>query len=156
MAAVYYSPLEWVYWYSKPSDFASGFPELSWFDKIPSTWDETRALAGQIGEYVVIARRERGTWYLGAMTSERARVIHVPLDFLGPGSWQAYIYADGAPPDIPQQTPVVLSRQTVTGGTTLPLNLAPAGGQARPSVSSSDAVHPQDVVISARSMVTQA
>lgn len=130
MAAVFYSPLEWLYWYSRPSDLASGFPELSWFDKIPSTWDETRALAGQIGEYVVIARRAAGTWYLGAMTNERSRILNVPLDFLGPGSWQAYSYADGSLPDIPQQTRVVLKQQTVTSGTTMSLNLAPAGGQA--------------------------
>ena len=79
---------------------------------------------------MVIARRSGSTWFLGAMTSEQSRVVEVPLSFLGTGQWQATIYADGTPGDNPYQTPVKISTQTVTAGTTLTIRMAYAGGQA--------------------------
>lgn len=131
MAAVYYQPLAWLYWYDQPSKYATGtWPELPWFDAIPTTWDDSRALAGEIGEYVVIARRGGTTWYLGAMTNEQSRIIDIPLDFLGAGSWQATICADGNTPDNARDTTVAVTQQSVTAQTTLQLRLAPAGGQA--------------------------
>lgn len=134
MAAVYYAPLAWLYWYDVPSKYATGsWPELAWFDAIPTTWDESRALAGAIGEYAVVARRGGETWYLGAMTGEQTRTLDVPLDFLGPGSWQATIYADGSPAnpaDVPASVPVTISTQDVDATTVLRMRLAEAGGQA--------------------------
>ncbi|WP_460358393.1 glycoside hydrolase family 97 C-terminal domain-containing protein [Actinoallomurus acanthiterrae] len=130
MAAVYYSALEWIYWYAKPSQFATGYPELSWFDAVPTTWQESRTLGGEIGEHVVVARRNGGTWFLGAMTNEQARTVEVRTDFLEHGEWQAHVYADGAPASAPHGTPVVLSERTVRAGDTLRLDLAPSGGQA--------------------------
>ncbi|MDC0769593.1 glycoside hydrolase family 97 C-terminal domain-containing protein [Streptomyces sp. HD] len=55
---------------------------MPWFDTVPTTWDESRTLAGSIGEYVVVARRSGDTWYLGAMTNETSRTLSVPLSFL--------------------------------------------------------------------------
>ncbi|WP_433185786.1 glycoside hydrolase family 97 catalytic domain-containing protein [Actinoallomurus sp. CA-150999] len=130
MAAVYYSALEWIYWYAKPSQFATGYPELSWFDAVPTTWQESRTLSGEIGEHVVVARRNGGTWFLGAMTNEQARTVEVGTDFLEHGEWQAHVYADGAPGSAPRGTPVVLSERTVRAGDALRLDLAPSGGQA--------------------------
>ena len=61
-------------------------------------WDTTRVLDGRIGDYVAVARRERGgqTWFVGAITDEQARTLDVPLSFLTPGKrYVAEIYADG-------------------------------------------------------------
>ena len=131
MAAVYYAPLVWFYWYDQPAKYATGdWPELPWFDAIPTVWDESRTLAGEIAQYVVIARRSGTTWFVGAMTNEQSRVVDVPLGFLGSGNWQATVYADGGTPDNARDTPVVVSQQAVTSATTLTMRLAPAGGQA--------------------------
>jgi alpha-glucosidase len=130
MAAVYYSALEWLYWYAPPTQFLNGPAELEWFDKVPTTWHESRALSGDIGEYVVIARRHGDTWYLGAMTNEQPRTLDIPLDFLRSGAYTAHVYADGAPTPIPRDTPVVMRQETVATGSTVTLELAPAGGQA--------------------------
>jgi alpha-glucosidase len=130
-AAVYYQPLEWLYWYDQPSKYASGnWPELPWLDAVPTVWDESRALAGAIGQYIAIARRSGDRWYLGAMTNEQGRVLEIPLDFLGDGTWTATIYADGAPNDAPHGTPIIVSTRTVTAADTLSMLLAPSGGQA--------------------------
>jgi alpha-glucosidase len=132
MAAVYYQPLEFLYWYDTPSKYStpSNWPGLPWFDAIPTAWDQSRTLAGSIGEYVAVARRSDTTWYLGAMTNETARTLSIPLSFLGSGTYTATIYADGTPGSSPYQTPVVVSTQTVTASTTLSVAMAPAGGQA--------------------------
>ncbi|MPY51079.1 glycoside hydrolase family 97 protein [Streptomyces acidicola] len=133
MAAVYYQPLNFLFWYDKPSKYANtaGWPGLPWFNAIPTTWDESRTLAGSIGEYVAVARRNGSTWYLGAMTNEAARTLSIPLSFLDDGTaYTATVYADGTPGSSPYQTPVVVRTRTVTPETTLDVAMAGAGGQA--------------------------
>lgn len=63
--------------------------------RIPTTFDETVAIDGQMGEYTVIARRKGATWYVAAMTDWTERDIDVPLHFLGSGAYRADIFADG-------------------------------------------------------------
>ncbi|WP_037675102.1 glycoside hydrolase family 97 C-terminal domain-containing protein [Streptomyces griseus] len=133
MAAVYYQPLNFLFWYDKPSKYANpaGWPGLPWFNAVPTTWDESRTLAGSIGEYVAVARRSGSTWYLGAMTNETARTLSLPLTFLTDDTtYTATVYADGAPGSSPYRTPVVVSTQSVTSATTLEVVMAAAGGQA--------------------------
>ena len=65
---------------------------------VPTDWEESIALAGEVGDYVVYARQERGgeDWYLGAITDDGARDVNVPLSFLDEGRrYQATIYRDG-------------------------------------------------------------
>jgi alpha-glucosidase len=132
MAAVFYQPLNFLYWYDVPSKYANtaNWPGLPWFDAVPTTWDESRTLAGAIGEYVVIARRSGTTWYLGAMTNETARTLDVPLTFLGGGTYTATVYADGTAGSSPYETPVTVATQTVTASSTLSVAMTSAGGQA--------------------------
>jgi alpha-glucosidase len=133
MAAVYYQPLNFLFWYDKPSKYTStaNWPGLPWFNAVPTTWDESRTLDGSIGEYIAVARRSGSTWYLGAMTNETARTLSVPLSFLdGATTYTATVYADGAPGTSPFRTPVVVSARTVTSATTLDVAMTSAGGQA--------------------------
>ncbi len=62
---------------------------------IPTTWDDTHALGGEIGKYVSIARRKGDEWYVGAMTNWDARTITLDLSFLGAGHFKAEVYRDG-------------------------------------------------------------
>lgn len=92
MYVVYDSPFSCVS--DSPGTYqdASGFDFLS---AVPASWDETRVLSGQIGEFIVIARRNGAAWFIGAMTDGQARRMPVRLDFLGPGRFTAAVYADG-------------------------------------------------------------
>ncbi|OYW80809.1 MAG: alpha-glucosidase, partial [Asticcacaulis sp. 32-58-5] len=63
---------------------------------VPASWDETRFIAGEIGQSVVIARRSGKDWYIGAMTDDQAREVTVPLGFLGDGAFSAKLWQDGA------------------------------------------------------------
>jgi len=130
-AVVYYSPLTLLYWYDEPAKFATGaWRELAWFDQCPTTWDETRALAGAIGEYVAIARRSGRHWFIGAMTNEQARTLTLDLSFLDPGRWNARMFTDGEPAVAAWKTPVFVSDRTVGATDGLRLALAPCGGAA--------------------------
>jgi alpha-glucosidase len=132
MAAVYYNPLTFLYWYDEPAKYTddAAWPELRWFDECPTRWDETAALGGAIGEYVVVARRHGKRWFLGAMTNEQARRVPIATDFLGKGRWHATIYADGTAASQARQTPVEISSRELRAGDRLELALAPGGGQA--------------------------
>ena len=131
LAAVFYSPLTTLYWYDKPEKYAEGsWPEFSWFDQCPTTWDETRALGGALGEYVVVARRKGDRWFVGALSNEMERRIDLPLGFLGEGAWRATRYKDGALTRPYWKTPVAISTEAVTSADHLRLQLNPAGGQA--------------------------
>lgn len=132
MAAVYYNPLTFLYWYDAPDKYAAeaDWPELRWFDECPTSWGETVALGGAIGEYIAVARRHGRRWFLGAMTNEQARRISVATDFLGEGRWRATCYADGPAAAQARLTKVEISSRELRAGDAIELTLAPSGGQA--------------------------
>jgi alpha-glucosidase len=91
---------------------------------VPTTWDETRVLDGDIGQYIVTARRKGNTWYIGAMTNESGRTVDVPLDFLAPGAnYSAEILEDGK-----DRNHLAARTTRVTGKSRLKLKLAGSGG----------------------------
>jgi len=128
---VLYSPLQMAA--DLPENYA-GQPAFQFIKDVAVDWDTTRVIAGAIGDYVVVARRQKGapTWFLGAITDENARTFTVPLDFLTPGKrYEAEVYADGAGANWRNNPlPVAISRKAVTSATKLGVALAPGGGQA--------------------------
>ena len=101
---------------------------------VPVDWEETRVLNGEVGDYVTIVRKERGgeNWYLGSLTDEHPRELQVSLDFLDPGRrYTAQVYRDGEHADWKtRREDIVIEQREVSRGDTLPLRLAPGGGQA--------------------------
>ena len=61
----------------------------------PTTWDNTVALDGRIGEYVALARQKGKEWYVGALTNWTARDMEVDLSFLPAGNFKAEVFKDG-------------------------------------------------------------
>jgi alpha-glucosidase len=126
MYVVYDSPLQMVsdapaaYRTSDGKAWADG---AEFIQTVPSSWDETRVLAGDIGQFIVSARRKGDTWYIGAMTNEQARTVEVPLDFLDKGTYTARVMQDGA--DISH---LAVAERTVQAHQRLTLQLAPSGG----------------------------
>ena len=124
---VYYSPLVTLFWYDKP-EFAHGEPELAWFDQLRTTWDESRVLAGQPGEYIVQARRSGAEWYVAAMTNTEACTVSIPTDFLKTGKYEVTIYNDD--PTVQTATHVSVKTISVKAGRPITLQLQPSGGAA--------------------------
>jgi alpha-glucosidase len=94
---------------------------------LPTVWDETRGLAGEVGQYVVEVRRNGKNWYLAAITDRTARELPVPLKFLGKGDWKVSLWEDA--PDAGENAEhLVKNEKTVRATDTLQLKLAPSGG----------------------------
>src|SRR3954463_2027945 len=128
---VLYSPLQMAA--DLPENYA-GQPGFQFIRDVAVDWDTTRVLKGRIGDYVIVARRQRGaqTWFLGAITDEEGRTIEVPLSFLPAGTrYVAEIYADGAGADWrTNPLPVSISSRPVTSASTVRVVMARGGGQA--------------------------
>ena len=62
---------------------------------VPTVWDETVALDGKVGEYVIMARRSGDVWYIGGLTNWDARDVELDLNALGAGGWNVEMFADG-------------------------------------------------------------
>ncbi len=128
LAAIFYSPLQHMYWYDKPSD-SQDEPELAFWDHIPTVWDDSKVLKGTIGEYIAMARKTGNKWFLGAITNNDARNIDLSLDFLQSGQeYEATIYSDDVAASI--RTHVAIKKMKVNSKTTLHLGLVASGGQA--------------------------
>jgi alpha-glucosidase len=128
---VLYSPLQMA------ADLPENYerqPAFQFIRDVAVDWDTTRVIDGRIGDYVAVARRERGgqTWFVGAITDEEGRTLDLPLSFLPRGQrYVAEIYADGPKANwVDNPLPVTISRRPVTSATRLRVILAPGGGQA--------------------------
>ena len=95
--------------------------------QIPTTFDETVALDGLMGEYTVIARRKGTTWYLAAMTDWTPRDLTIDLSFLGEGNYTADIFADGVNA-MREATDYKHTIRSVTAGERLNIHLSSGGG----------------------------
>jgi alpha-glucosidase len=126
MYVVYEAPFQMVS--DHPSAY-KGQPAFEFIKGVPATWDETRVVHGEPGEYVTIARRRGDAWFLGSMTNWTARDVEIPLSFLGSGRYLAEIYADAPDADRSPKKIVIESRR-VDRTQPLRARLAPGGGYA--------------------------
>ncbi len=62
---------------------------------IPTVWEETKALCGEVGKYLAMARQKNDVWYVGALTNWDSRDMELDLSFLGEGEYKAEIFEDG-------------------------------------------------------------
>ncbi|MFL5852620.1 MAG: glycoside hydrolase family 97 protein [Solirubrobacteraceae bacterium] len=105
---------------------------LDFLERVPTTWDATKVLNGEIGDYLTVARRSGRDWYIGSMTGEQPRTLSIPLRFLEPGTrYAATVYGDAPATDLETNpNEVQVTRLTVDRRDTLPARLAGGGGQA--------------------------
>ena len=135
MAAVYYSPLQFSFWYDNPYMKGWDNAELKFWKDCPVTFDESIALDGVPGEYIIQARRSGEDWFVGAMTNKEGRTITIPTDFLPKGKYLVEIYNDD--PTLDTQTKVSVRSQIVNckssnrkSSKPITLQLQPSGGAA--------------------------
>jgi alpha-glucosidase len=125
MTVVYPSPL--LVLCDSPKNYR-GQAGIEFLRGIPTVWDESVVLSGEVGRSIVIARRSGERWYLAAMNGDDAAQLRAPLKFLGKGKWTLRGFADKA--DSSDYQAVVESTRDVDADTVLPLSLIPAGGFA--------------------------
>ena len=128
LGVVFYSPLQYMYWYDKPAD-SHDEPELEFFDQVPTVWADTKVLQGEIGQFISIARRSGEDWFVGTLTNNEQRELTLSFDFLPKGKkYQAYLYNDD--PNMPTRTKVGISKMKIDSKSKITVRLASSGGQA--------------------------
>ena len=126
---ILYSPLQMA------SDMIENYenhPAFQFFRDFDADCDWSRALAGEPGEFVVVVRKAKQNYFLGASTNEEARTINIKLDFLEKGElYKATIYADGKDANWETNpTDYQITEQIVTANESLSITMATGGGQA--------------------------
>jgi alpha-glucosidase len=127
MYVVYESPLQMLA--DSPTNYLAEPSCMEFLSAVPTVWDETHALAGEVGRYVLVARRRGDEWYIGAMTNDSSRTLTADLSFLGAGRYVMDSWADGINAD---RNAMDFRRETrvVRRGGQLKIELAPGGGFA--------------------------
>jgi len=128
----FYSPLEMAA--DLPENYEKYRDLFQFIIDVPTDWEKSLMLNGDIGEYVTLARKERGgdDWFIGSMTNEKRRDYGIALNFLDAGkTYVAEIYRDADDADW-QTNPIAykIEKKLVTSESTLSLHLAPGGGEA--------------------------
>ncbi|MFN0256937.1 glycoside hydrolase family 97 protein [Pedobacter ureilyticus] len=91
---IFESPLNMLC--DSPTNYEKEQECTDFISTVPTVWDQTVALEGEIGKHIAIARKKGDQWYVGAMTNWDARKTELDLSFLGEGSYVAELYRDGA------------------------------------------------------------
>lgn len=109
-------------------------PAFQFLKDVPTNWEDTQVLNGEIGEYITMVRKDLHSedWFLGSITNEEARNFEINLDFLKEGvTYSAQIYADAEDSDYANHPErISISTKEVTKHDVLHLHLGSAGGAA--------------------------
>lgn len=127
-----YSPLQMAG--DLPENYNKHLDALRFIEDVPVDWDDTKIIEAEPGDYITIARKEKGknNWFIGAITDENGRKSSILLDFLNNGStYEATIYRDADNADW-QNNPdaYVIEKRMVTNKSLIDLRLAQGGGCA--------------------------
>ena len=105
-------------------------PECTAFmTKVPTVWDETVGVAGEINAFAAVARRKGSDWWLGAITNWDKREVALSTDFLKSGKWKVEAFEDASDADVNAEH-YVRREYTINAGETLKVKLASGGGFA--------------------------
>ena len=124
LTVIYFSPLQAIFWYGQPNDYTNE-GEIEFFNYVPTVWDESRYLTGEIGKYISVARRNGSTWFVGNAAGPEDWNSELSFDFLDKGKkYTATIYEDDG------QGSILKRSIQIEAGSTFPINLKAATGSA--------------------------
>lgn len=125
MYTIYEAPLQMLA--DSPTHYEQNQECTSFIAGVPTTFDQTIALAGEMGEYVAIARRKGDTWYVAAMNNWTPRDLKIDLSRFLTAPMTMDSFADGINADR-EATDYRHETRQVTPSEVINIHLAPAGG----------------------------
>ncbi|NDV60712.1 glycoside hydrolase family 97 protein [Bacteroides sp. 519] len=136
-----YSPLQMAA--DLPENYEKYMDAFQFIKDVAIDWDETKYLEAEPGDYITIARKEKGSnnWFVGGITDENVRTSVVNLDFLDPGKqYVLTLYADGNNADyVNNPTSYQIKKGLVTSKNKISVKLARSGGFAMSIMEASQA-----------------
>ncbi|MDR3653616.1 MAG: glycoside hydrolase family 97 protein [Paludibacter sp.] len=127
MYVVFDAPLQMLS--DNPSTYMKEQECTDFISSIPTTFDETEALDGKVGEFTAIAHRKGDVWFIGAMTNWTERELTLDFSFLPKGNYQAVVFKDGVNADR-DGTDYKKETIKIASGAKLSIHLAAGGGWA--------------------------
>jgi len=128
---VVYSPIQMAA--DLPENYVNQ-PGFQFIRDVGVDWEQTKVLNGEVGDFVTIAREERGTgnWFVGGITDENPREITINFNFLPEGKkYEAIIYQDGKNAHFKNNpTAIDIENTTIDKTSVKTFKLAPGGGFA--------------------------
>ena len=113
-----------------PSHYLADVPCTEFITSIPTVFEQTHIIAGQIGEYIVTTREKDGKWYVGALTNWDEREVIINLSFLEKGKqYTAKLLADAADSSVKPEK-YKISTIDVDSASEILVKLAKGGGAA--------------------------
>lgn len=113
-----------------PSHYLADVPCTELITSIPTVFEQTHIIAGQIGEYIVTTREKDGKWYVGALTNWDEREVIINLSFLEKGKqYTAKLLADAADSSVKPEK-YKISTIDVDSASEILVKLAKGGGAA--------------------------
>ena len=107
-------------------------PAMPYLRQMATNWDATYPLAGELGDYAVVARKERGQdrYFIGGITGDQAQNVNLPLDFLPSGkTYRLDLYRDADDAHYrTNKTALTIETRNVSSTDSLKLMMKTAGG----------------------------
>ena len=124
-----YSPLQMAA--DTPEHYSRFMDAFQFIKDVAVGWSESRYLFAEPGDYIIVARKAKkdGQWFCGGVTDEQAREFDIPLDFLGPGRFEARVYADADDAHyLTNPQAYTITSESVDASDKLHIKMAPGGG----------------------------
>ncbi len=124
-----YSPLQMAA--DTPEHYSRFMDAFQFIKDVAVDWSESRYLFAEPGDYIIVARKAKkdGQWFCGGVTDEQAREFDIPLDFLGPGRFEARVYADADDAHyLTNPQAYTITSESVDASERLHIKMAPGGG----------------------------
>ena len=125
LMSLYEAPLQMLC--DSPTLYRENMECFRFMAAVPTTWDETVGLAGEVDTFAAVARRKGDVWYASAIAGWDGASFDLDTAFLGEGEWTAEVFEDGANADRAPQDYVHRTLK-VTAGLKVPVKMAPGGG----------------------------
>ena len=127
MYVVFESPLQMLA--DSPSNYLREPECLEFLAKVPTVWDETIVLSARVADHIVVARRNKDEWYIGAMTGKSGQELLLDFSFLESGDYTIECFRDGINAD---RCAVDYKKITknITAKDKMKINLVKGGGWA--------------------------
>ena len=90
---IYLSPLNMLS--DTPTNYEKEVESTEFISSIPTTWDESKVIEGEMGEYIITARRKGNKWYIGGLNNWTPRDVKLNVKDITGKSGKATIYIDG-------------------------------------------------------------
>ena len=112
-----------------PTQYRTAQECTDFIAQVPTVWDDTVGVAGEINAFAAVARKKGSEWWLGAITNWDKREVALPTSFLGSGKWKVEAFSDAPDADVNAEN-YVRKHYTIKAGETIKVKLAPGGGFA--------------------------